>query len=76
MMQIWPLYTDSEINLEDRVLSEVEKKSCIALPDKGDHSRLMPSKLCFPTKEWGVLESRDLIADIDQGPCRTCIPSI
>ena len=34
MMQIWPLYTDSEINLEDRVLSEVEKKSFIALPDK------------------------------------------
>ena len=27
-------------------MSEVEKKSCIALPDKGDHSRLIPSKLC------------------------------
>lgn len=58
MMQIWLLCTDSEINLEDRVLSEVEKKSFIALPDKGDHSRLMPSKLCFPAKQWEVLESR------------------
>ena len=55
MMQIWLLCTDSEINLEDRVLSEVEKKSFIALPSKGEHTGLMFSKLCVPHLE-GVSE--------------------
>ena len=27
-----------------------KKKSCIALPGKGSHSKLMPSKLCVPTR--------------------------
>ena len=59
---------------------EVEKNSFIALPGKGGHSGLMPSKLCVPTQGWGgpvrVLESRGGIADKDQGVCRACIPSI
>ena len=29
-------------------LGEVEKNSFIALPGKGGHSRLVPSKLCVP----------------------------
>ena len=32
----------------DRVFSEKEKDSFIALPGKGDHSRLMPSRLGTP----------------------------
>ena len=32
-------------------LGEVEKNTLIALPGKGGHSRLMPSKLCVPTWE-------------------------
>ena len=36
------------IILRDRVLGEVEKNSFIALPGKGGHSGLMPSKLCVP----------------------------
>ena len=46
--QIQPLYPDTELNLGDRVLGEVEKDSFIALPGKGGHSGLMPSKLCVP----------------------------
>ena len=42
--RIWPLYRDTELNLGDRVLGEVEKNSLIALPGKGGHSGLMPSK--------------------------------
>ena len=38
------LNTGAESNLRDRVLSEVEKDSFIALPGKGGHSELMPSK--------------------------------
>ena len=45
------LYTDAEWNLGDRVLGEVEKNSFIALPGKGGHSGLMPSRLCVPTWE-------------------------
>ena len=43
------MYNDTKSNLGDRVLGEVEKNSFIVLPGKGDHSRLMPSKLCGPT---------------------------
>ena len=32
---IWPLYLNTELNLGDRVLGEVEKNSFIALPGKG-----------------------------------------
>ena len=51
------LCTSDESNLGERVLGEVEKDSFIALPDKGGHSRLIPSKPCVPTwgKEWEVL---------------------
>lgn len=41
-----PLCTDTELNLGDRVWGEVDKKSCIALPNKGGHSGLVSSKLC------------------------------
>ena len=34
-----------ELNLRDGVWGEVEKNSFIALPGKGGHNRLMPSKL-------------------------------
>ena len=40
---------NTELNLGDRVLDEVEKKSFIALPGKGGHSGLMPSRLCVLT---------------------------
>ena len=40
--QIWPLYTDTKLNLRGRALGEVEKNSFIALPGKGGHSRLSP----------------------------------
>ena len=36
------LCTSAKWNLGDRVLSEVEKNSFIALPGKGGHSRLVP----------------------------------
>ena len=59
---------------------EVEKKSFIALPGKGGHSGLKPSKLCVPTwgrgSLWGVLQSRGGVAEKDQGVCRAHIPSI
>ncbi|MES8734619.1 hypothetical protein U6U86_12335, partial [Cutibacterium acnes] len=57
--------TGAESNLRDRVLVKIEKNNFIALPGKGGHSRLMPSKLCFPAKQWEVLESRGLVAGID-----------
>ena len=41
-----PLCTGSTSNLRDSVLSEAEKSSLVALPAKGGHSRLVPSKLC------------------------------
>ena len=49
------LYSLTELNLRDRVLGEAEKSSYIALPGKGGHSKLMPSKLCPRTswKCWG-----------------------
>ena len=47
--RIWPLFPDTKLNLGDRVLGEVKKNSFIALPGKGVHSWLMPSKLCVPT---------------------------
>ena len=37
---------NTELILRDRVLGEVEKNSFIALPGKGGHSGLVPSKLC------------------------------
>ena len=43
------LYANSESNLGDRVLDEVEKDSFIALPGKGEYSRFMPPKPHIPT---------------------------
>ena len=48
MPKTWPLCTSAESNLTDRVLGEVEKNSFIALPGKGGHSGLMPSKTVCP----------------------------
>ena len=44
MPKTQPLCTGAKLNLGDRVLGEVEKKSFIALPGKGGHSGLMPLK--------------------------------
>ena len=44
-----------QIKSRDRVLGGVENKSFIALPGKGGHSRLMPSKLCVQPGERGGL---------------------
>ena len=40
-----PLYSGAKLNLGDRVWGEVKKNSFIALPGKGGHSQLMPSRL-------------------------------
>ena len=48
MSKSQPLYTTAELNLGDRVLGEVEKNSSIALPSKGEHSGLLPSKIVCP----------------------------
>ena len=48
MSKTRPLCTGATSNLGDRVLGEVEKKSFIALPGRGGHSRLMPSKTVCP----------------------------
>ena len=48
MPKAWPLYPGAESNLADRILGEVEKKSFIALPGKGGHSRLIPLKAVCP----------------------------
>ena len=44
--ETWPLCAVTELNLGNRVLGEEEKNSFIALPTKGNHSGLMPSKSC------------------------------
>ena len=44
MLKTWPLCTDAELNLGDRVLGEVEKNCFTSLPGKGGHSGLAPSK--------------------------------
>ena len=69
------------MNLEDRVLSEVEENSFIALPGKGGHSGLMPSKLGVSNLGAVVAcvefySQRGGIADKDWGACGACIPSI
>ena len=46
MSKTQPLCTKAKSNLGDEVLGEVEKNSFSALPGKGGHSGLMPSKLC------------------------------
>ena len=51
MLKTRPLCTGAESNLRDRVLGEVEKKSFLVLPSKGEHSGLMSQKLYDPTQE-------------------------
>ena len=46
MPKTQPLCADAKLNLRDRVLGEVAKKSFIVLPGKGEHSRLMLLKNC------------------------------
>ena len=46
-----PLCTSTKLNLRCRILGDLVKN--IALPSKGGHCRLMPSKLCIPT--WGAV---------------------
>ena len=48
MLKTWPLCTDAELNLGDRVLGEVEKNCFTSLPGKGGHSGLAPSKTVCP----------------------------
>ena len=43
-----PLCTSAELNLEGRVLGEVEKNNFITLPGKRGHSGLMTSKTACP----------------------------
>ena len=50
-----PLCTSTKLNLRDRVLGKVEKNSFIALPGKGGHRGLMPSKLCLHLE--GIIRS-------------------
>ena len=71
MLKTWPLCTGAKLNLRDRILGEVEKNSFIALPGKGGHNGIMPSKLLCPHLE-GVVRSfmvmvqrgRDQLVDI------------
>ena len=66
MPKIQPLCTSAESNLRDGVLGKVEKNSFIALPGKGGHRGLMPSKLCVPIWEDLV---RSFIAKIQGQSC-------
>lgn len=50
MPKTWSLCTRAESNLRDSVLTEVEKNSFIAVPGKGGHRELGPSKLCVPAR--------------------------
>ena len=53
MMKTWTLCTGAELNLGNRVLGEIEKKSFISLPGKGGCSGLMLSKLCPNLERFG-----------------------
>ena len=44
--KIWGPSTGAGLNLVDRVWGELERNGSIALPGKGGHCRLMPSRLC------------------------------
>ena len=75
-----PLGTSAELNLGDRVLGEVEKNSSVALPGKGGHSRLMPSKTVFQPRgdlvRSFIAKVQGGVADKNQGVCRVCTPLI
>ena len=52
-------------------MGEVEKKSFIALPDKGEHIGLMPSKTAYPNLE------RSVRSFITMGfPCGTVVKNL
>ena len=54
MLKTGPLCIGAESNLRGRVLGEVEKNSFIALPGKGGHSGLVPSKtVCLNPRGFG-----------------------
>ena len=44
MLKTWPLCIGVASSLKNRVLGALHKNSFIALPGKGGHNRLMPSK--------------------------------
>ena len=60
MQKTWPLCTSAESNLRDRVLSEVEKNSFIALPGKGDSNALHALKNCV-SQHWKIFIVRSFI---------------
>ena len=49
-----PPWSDTELNIGDRVWGEVNKNGFIALPGEGARSRLMPSELCVPQPGGGI----------------------
>ena len=51
MPKAQPLCTRAKLNFGDRVLDEAEKMIIICFPDKGWHSRLLPSKTMGPNPE-------------------------
>ena len=54
MLQAWSLCISTRLNPGDRALGNAEKNSLIALPGKGGHSRLLPTKtLCPNPGEFG-----------------------
>ena len=68
-----PLCTSTKLNLRDRVLGKVEKNSFIALPGKGDHSRLLPWITMNSHPGWfdGEFYSKGGVADL--GVCRASV---
>ena len=49
MLKTQPLCTSAELNLEDRVLGEIEKTTLLLCQAKGDSVGSCLSKLCIPT---------------------------
>ena len=66
MLNIQPLCTGAKLILGHGVLGELEKNSFIALPGKGEHSRLLALKNCVLT--WEGLE-RSFIATAQGRGC-------
>ena len=74
MPKTWPLCTGAESILGGRVWGEVENNSFTALPGRGVHSRLVPSKTVCPN-----LGGFDEFSRWDQGSrvgllIRACTP--
>ena len=63
MLKVWPLYNSTELNLRDRVWSEVEN-SFTVFPGRGGHREREPSTLCLSLD--GVVRSFIVIV---QGVC-------